>query len=503
MQIRDRIKELRRVPAKDLLPNPHNWRTHPKSQQDALKGVLAEIGYADALLARETPEGQLMLIDGHLRAETTPDSEVPVLVLDVTEDEAKKVLLTLDPLAAMATADQEKLDALLRQVQTDSQAVGDMLTELAEQHGVIPHEDVHPGNGNAPEEEEGEDPGFEEEDGLDLLFKSPYPWFGGKARVAKKVWKRFGNVQNYIEPFWGSGAVLLNRPQPFDGTETINDFDGLVCNFWRALQAKPDEVAHWCDWPVNENDLTARHMWLVERKDRLQAKLEGDPDYFDAKIAGWWCWGMSLWIGGHFCQGTGPWKVVEENGVRKLVHLSDEGQGVNRKRVHLSSEGRGVNRQRVHLSSEGQAGLGERGLLAWMQALAERIRRVRVCCGDWTRVCGGKSGDAIGHFFSGGNTCGIFLDPPYADTADRSDCYRVDDMQIAHKVREWAIAHGDDPRLRICLCGYEGEHQMPDTWETVKWKAHGGMGHVGKEGTRGQENRFRERLWFSPHCLKG
>ncbi|WP_455387461.1 hypothetical protein [Petrachloros mirabilis] len=102
MQIRDRIKELRRVRAGDLLPNPRNWRTHPQAQQDALRGVLAEIGYADALLVRELPDGSLLIIDGHLRAETTPDEMVPVLVLDVDEIEADKLLLTLDPLATMA-----------------------------------------------------------------------------------------------------------------------------------------------------------------------------------------------------------------------------------------------------------------------------------------------------------------------------------------------------------------------------------------------------------------
>ncbi len=107
MHIRDRIKELRRVRASDLRPNPRNWRTHPAVQQDALRGLLAEVGYADALLARELADGTLMLVDGHLRAETTPDAVVPVLVLDLSEAEADKVLLTLDPLAGMATTSSE------------------------------------------------------------------------------------------------------------------------------------------------------------------------------------------------------------------------------------------------------------------------------------------------------------------------------------------------------------------------------------------------------------
>jgi hypothetical protein len=130
MQIRDRIQELRRVRAADLRPNPRNWRLHPPQQQDALRGVLAEIGYADALLARELPDGTLILVDGHLRAETTPDSVVPVLVLDVDEAEANKILLTHDPLAGMATASDAQLRALLAEVHTESAAVRALFESL-------------------------------------------------------------------------------------------------------------------------------------------------------------------------------------------------------------------------------------------------------------------------------------------------------------------------------------------------------------------------------------
>ncbi len=132
MQIRDRIQELRRVRAGDLKPNPRNWRLHPQAQQDALRGVLAEVGYADALLARELADGTLMLIDGHLRAETTPDAVVPVLVLDVDEQEADKILLTHDPLAAMATVQDENLQSLLAEVQTENAAVEKLLEELSQ-----------------------------------------------------------------------------------------------------------------------------------------------------------------------------------------------------------------------------------------------------------------------------------------------------------------------------------------------------------------------------------
>jgi len=130
MQIRDRIKELRRVRAADLVPNAKNWRTHPVAQRDALRGVLADIGYADALLVRELSDGRLELIDGHLRAETTPDMLVPVLVLDVDEQEAHKILITHDPLAAMAEADERQVRELVAVCDFESPQVVQMLDQL-------------------------------------------------------------------------------------------------------------------------------------------------------------------------------------------------------------------------------------------------------------------------------------------------------------------------------------------------------------------------------------
>ncbi|MDO5112843.1 MAG: ParB N-terminal domain-containing protein [Planctomycetia bacterium] len=127
MYIKDRIKELRRVPASELLPNPKNWRTHPEAQKNVLQGLLAEVGYADALIAREREDGSLELIDGHLRAETTPQQEVPVLVLDVSEAEADKILATLDPLSAMAGKNEVLLTELIQGIETQSQAVQAML----------------------------------------------------------------------------------------------------------------------------------------------------------------------------------------------------------------------------------------------------------------------------------------------------------------------------------------------------------------------------------------
>jgi hypothetical protein len=141
MRIRDRIKELRRVQASLLRPNPRNWRTHPQAQQDTLRGVLAEVGYADALLARELPDGSLELIDGHLRAETTPDAEVPVLILDLDEAEAAKLLTVHDPLAGMAEANEQMLAELIAGVETDNAAIQAMLEKMLQNSEAPPEDD--------------------------------------------------------------------------------------------------------------------------------------------------------------------------------------------------------------------------------------------------------------------------------------------------------------------------------------------------------------------------
>ena len=116
-----------------------------------------------------------------------------------------------------------------------------------------------------------------------MTLKAPFPWFGGKSRCAHLVWARFGCVPNYVEPFFGSGAVLLGRPHEAR-TETVNDKDCYLSNFWRAVQHDPESVAAYADWPVNEADLHARHRWLVEQHG-FRERMMGDPDYFDARIA--------------------------------------------------------------------------------------------------------------------------------------------------------------------------------------------------------------------------
>jgi len=100
-----------------------------------------------------------------------------------------------------------------------------------------------------------------------MTLRAPYPFFGKKSDIAEKVWYHLGQPSNYIEPFLGSGAMLLGRPnwKPSKFIETVNDIDGYICNFWRAIQKDPEKVAYYADYPTNEIDLSARHYWLITK----------------------------------------------------------------------------------------------------------------------------------------------------------------------------------------------------------------------------------------------
>jgi DNA adenine methylase len=306
-------------------------------------------------------------------------------------------------------------------------------------------------------------------------LKAPFPWFGGKSRAAPIIWPRFGDPANYVEPFAGSLAVLLSRPTE-PRLETVNDLDCYIANFWRAVQSDPQAVAHWADWPVNEADLHARHLWLVQRAE-FRERMKTDPDFYDVKIAGLWVWGISCWIGGNWCDGEGL--------QRRKPQLHSGGQGINRtkrERPHLSSSGQGINTE-----SKGD-------LYEYFDALCARLRRVRVCCGDWSRVV------TPAVTVQNGLTA-VLLDPPYNLDERDTRLYTNDTPGVAAAAAQWARDNGDDPLLRIALCGYEGEHDMPESWECIAWKTGGGYGNRVACG-RGRDNADRERIWFSQHCLR-
>lgn len=325
-------------------------------------------------------------------------------------------------------------------------------------------------------------------------LRAPFPYFGCKRKAVDVVWPAFGAVKNYVEPFASSCAMLLGAPAG-ERIETINDFDGFVANFWRAVAQEPEAVAHHADWPVSELDLHARHSWLVRQRRGLTDSLLACPDFFDAKIAGWWLWGACCWIGSGWCSGEGPWvhdglRLVDGRNSAPEAPAAPGALGITRSLPKLSSGGSGIMRKLPHLGDAGRGVTGARRafIAQWLARLAQRLARVRVACGDWRRVLG----PAV---TSGHGLTAVFLDPPYAQ-GDMDYGAGGMGLDIAQDVRAWCAAHGDNPLLRIVLCGHAGEHDalLAQGWQLRRWRA--GSGYA-----RASVAYESEALWCSPHCV--
>lgn len=363
---------------------------------------------------------------------------------------------------------------------------------------------------------------------------SPFPWFGGKSQVAAEVWTRLGNPTNYVEPFAGSLAIMLARPSAhawWDRIETVNDLDGNIANWHRAVAADPQTVARYASMPVNEADLTARHLWLVQNATELRDRLMADPDFYDARAAGWWVWGISAWVGGEWCTGIGPHTGSDAPSITN----GGTAPGVYRKIPMISGAhgGKGIHKP---IRATGTA-LGMDGslipdldasylhhLTATFTALSNRLRRVRVACGDWTRVLGNAAVPASGH------VTGVLLDPPYDPDERRGDLYAVGDgrrdrkhvptgtepLDLGHSfdtrtesvheaARSWALARTNDPAYRIGYCSYSTPAEdalFEDAgWAPFRWSARGGYA-LAAEGAdnKALTNKDREIIWFSPSC---
>ena len=289
-------------------------------------------------------------------------------------------------------------------------------------------------------------------------MNSPFPYFGGKRTVAAAVWARLGSPAQYIEPFCGSAAVLLAAPRPA-ALEVVCDGSGFIANFWRAVKHQPAAVAEWADYPVSHIDLGARHGWLMAQRDRIGAEMQ-DPDWpGDAKVAGWWLWGQCCWIGSGWCDWFG-----------KIPHAGDAGMGVQAigKIPHASSAGMGAD---ALLTSCG------RTAWAWLHRIADRLERVRVVHGDWSRCLNN-------HF--GGDDTAVFLDPPYRSY----EALYGKAGAVADAVEAWARAN---EHLRIALCGHQGDYAL-DGWDAVEWSR-------GRLTYSGGQTTDRECVWYSPACL--
>jgi DNA adenine methylase len=289
-------------------------------------------------------------------------------------------------------------------------------------------------------------------------MNSPFPYFGGKRTVAAAVWARLGSPKQYIEPFCGSAAVLLAAPRPA-ALEVVCDGSGFIANFWRAVKHQPAAVAEWADYPVSHIDLGARHGWLMAQRDRIGAEMQ-DPDWpGDAKVAGWWLWGQCCWIGSGWCDWFG-----------QIPHAGNAGMGVQAigQIPHAGNAGRGAD---ALLTSCG------RTAWAWLHRIADRLERVRVTHGDWSRCLNN-------HF--GGDDTAVFLDPPYRSY----EAVYGKAGAVADAVEAWARAN---EHLRIALCGHQGDYAL-DGWDAVEWSR-------GRLTYSGGQTTDRECVWYSPACL--
>jgi DNA adenine methylase len=278
-----------------------------------------------------------------------------------------------------------------------------------------------------------------------------YP--GSKAKVSDLVWSRFGRVNRYVEPFLGSGAIWLGRPgEGLNGYgEIVNDRSGMIVNMWRALAGDPDTVADLVDWVGSTTELESRQKALLRELPALTLRLEADPRFYDVELAGWTIYGMS-WV------------------THARAFMNDANCRVGRPSA-VPAGAHAVTRPPIR---------------EWFEVIRQRIRKSVILCDDWEKCVT----SAILH---GNKTdyCAVFLDPPYGDDR-KSDLYQVDSQTVYQDVLAWALEKTND-RTRICVAGYEGEHDILEQhgWSVVAWSsAHGG------------ESRHKERLWFSPSCIQ-
>lgn len=227
MKIPDRIVGLRRVRASDLIPHPLNWRKHTNAQASALRSMFAEVGFVDALIAREV-DGGLELLDGHLRAETAPTAEVPVLIVDLSDEEAAKVLATLDPISAMASADADKLDELLDGIEFVHADIQGILGDLAS---------TSPATGEVAEDAVPEPPDKPVSQPGDLWVLGRHRLLCGDATSKADVRRLLG----------GSVPLLMVTDQPYGVEyEAAWRIEAGLGNTPQTGKVENDDRASWC-----------------------------------------------------------------------------------------------------------------------------------------------------------------------------------------------------------------------------------------------------------------
>lgn len=292
-------------------------------------------------------------------------------------------------------------------------------------------------------------------------MRAPFPWPGGKGRVAHVVWQGLGDPRTYVEPFAGSLAALLGRPKSAHArpVEIVSDLDGHVANFWRAFSRCPDLVREYADWPAIESELRERVEMLHASRAVIARSLEHDDEHFYAATAGWWAWAQTLCI-------------AELRGFR---YADGAPQRIERQQQVL-------------------------------REIAGRVCGLTVMCGDWRRTCESAALARPGGAY--------FLDPPYGvgdlrygaavrpvapvgrPKPTQLDILWGDPSHVLRDALAWALDAGARG-VRVCLASpasYAGD--FGPGWQLYRWRRAGGAVF----GGRGEDADRDELLAFSPAC---
>ena len=292
-----------------------------------------------------------------------------------------------------------------------------------------------------------------------------FPYVGGKYLVAPEINRRFGEIDTRIDAFTGSSSWILASPPV--RYEIVNDLDGYVVNYLRAVKYAPEELARHLDFPRAELELIAYHHYTRDKLPELVARLGGDPDYYDPVLAARWAYVMAYKVVNSSLLKSGGWSVRDG----RLVYERSAG----RVRGSVTSSLRVLDRLvKEHRVSE------------YVAALSKRLRGVQVYWNDFEVVVS-KARYHLG-------VVGILLDPPYPRHLHNYD-YDTDTADVWQRAARWAVANGDNPKLRIAVCGYndaDSDALFPSGWARFSWNRSG----IG-------QYKDRECIWFSPHCGGG
>lgn len=294
---------------------------------------------------------------------------------------------------------------------------------------------------------------------MSKYLRAPFPFFGHKGPAAGIVWRALGpEVTRYAEPFAGSLGVFLRRPEFFPEDPRfrayLNDSNGFLVNFWRAIQKDPDAVKKYLPKPLHEVEFKATLQALIDAQgEDFLSSLEKDLAYHDARLAALWAWATCASIG------------------RQIDITLQRGRVGNTK------------------PRTDQVGLlnPKRDLDKWLDSLSAAVQAAYILSGDWGRLVSSPSAYGGGN----GGIVGFFLDPPYFTGAD---VYGLETKSPAAAVFAWCEENGGDPKKRIVVAGHHGDWQPPSGWTAVSWR----NGHP----TYGKRQDDKEALWLSPHCHK-